>query len=226
MSTTEDDARNGAMTLIFGNKNYSSWSLRPWLYLRHHGLTFTEHRIPLDTQRFRDEIGLWSPTRRVPVLKTGELLVWDSLAILEYLAERFPATGGWPRGMAARAVARSVCAEMHSGFMALRSELPMDCRRRAPRADDTLAPATRTDIARIQNLWHDCRSRFGAEGPFLFGEFGIADCMYAPVAMRFVTYGVGMDDNARGWVDALLALPAMQQWLRDAEAEAEVIAQP
>ena len=221
--STADDARNGAMTLVFGNKNYSSWSLRPWLYLRHHDLPFTEHRIPLVTERFEHEIGDWSPTRRVPVLKTGALVVWDSLAILEYLAERFPATRGWPEAPDARAVARSLSAEMHSGFESLRSEMPMDCRHREPRDPATLAPATRDDIARIQAAWRDCQRRFGSAGPFLFGDFGIVDCMYAPVALRFRTYGVALDDHAPAWVDTLLSLPAMQAWLTDAETETEVL---
>ena len=224
MKQATDDARDGALTLVIGNKNYSSWSLRPWLFLRHHGVPFTEHRIPLDTERFRQEIGLWSPAGRVPVLMSGELAVWDSLAILEFLAERFPAAHGWPEAADARAVARSVCAEMHAGFIALRAELPMDCRRHTPRDIATLTAATRTDITRIQNLWHDSRQRFGAHGPFLFGGFGIADCMYAPVAMRFVSHGVPLGDTAKAWVEALLALPAMQEWLADARAEVEVLA--
>ena len=221
-----DDAASGALTLVIGNRNYSSWSLRPWLYLRHHGLSFSEHRIPLDTERFRREIGQWSPTGRVPVLHAGGLAIWDSLAILEYLAERFPETGGWPADPAARAVARAASAEMHSGFAGLRAELPMDCRRREPRDPQALSLATRADIARVQALWRDCRERFGAGGPFLFGGFGIADCMYAPVASRFVTWGVDMDDTARAWVEALSGLPAMREWLAAAEAEEEVIEDP
>lgn len=222
-ATTETDARDGALTLVIGNKNYSSWSLRPWLFLRHHALPFNEHRIPLQTERFRDEIGRWSPTRRVPLLRSGDLAIWESLAILEYLAERFGATQGWPAARDARAVARAACAEMHSGFASLRDELPMDCRLHAPREAGSLAAATRSDIARIQSLWQECRERFGAEGLFLFGDFGIADCMYAPVAMRFVSYGVALNDTAQAWVEALTELPAMQAWLTDAAAEPEVL---
>jgi glutathione S-transferase len=208
--------------LIIGNKNYSSWSLRPWLLLRHHGIAFDEHRLLLDTPEFAREIGDWSPNRSVPALRHGGLTVWDSIAICEYVNETFLDGAGWPRDAAARAVARSVAAEMHSGFRALRTRMPMNARRRV--ADFAYGDDVRAEIARVLAIWHDCRVRFGAGGPFLFGGFSIADAMYAPVVLRFLTYGVAIEPALRPWVDALLALPAMQEWLRDGAAESEVLA--
>lgn len=203
-------------TLVIGNKNYSSWSLRPWLLLRHHGVDFDEVRLPLDTPEFYASIGRYSPTGRVPVLREGELVVWDSLAILEYANERWLQGQGWPSDLAARALARAVSAEMHSGFAELRRQCPMDCVKRstAPVSDEV-----KRDIARIGVLWRDCRARHGVGGPFLFGGFSIADCMYAPVALRIVSYGIEVGPVERGYIDALLALPALREWLADAEAE-------
>ncbi|HEY6940006.1 glutathione S-transferase family protein [Dokdonella sp.] len=208
--------------LVIGNKNYSSWSLRPWLLLRNHGVAFDEHRLLLDTPEFAREIGRWSPGRTVPALRHGDLVVWDSLAICEYANETFLDGAGWPREAAARAVARAVSAEMHSGFRALRTRMPMNARRRVQGfayGDDV-----RADIERVFAIWRDCRARFGAGGPFLFGAFSIADAMYAPVVLRFVTYGVAIEPGLEAWADALLALPAMREWLRDSAAESEVVA--
>ncbi|HEU4665357.1 MAG TPA: glutathione S-transferase family protein [Dokdonella sp.] len=208
--------------LVIGNKNYSSWSLRPWLLLRERGVAFDEHRLPLDTPEFAREIGAWSPSRTVPALRHGDLVVWDSLAICEYANEAFLDGAGWPRDAVARAVARAVSAEMHSGFRALRTRMPMNARRRVrgfAYGDDV-----RADIERVFAIWRDCRARFGAGGPFLFGAFSIADAMYAPVVLRFVTYDVAIERELQPWVDALLALPAMQEWLRDSAAESEVVA--
>jgi len=203
-------------TLVIGNKNYSSWSLRPWLLLRQHGVDFDEVRLPLDTPEFYAAIGTYSPTGRVPVLRVDDLVVWDSLAILEYSNERWLDGAGWPRHIAARARARSVSAEMHSGFANLRAQCPMDCVKRstAPVSAEVLR-----DIERIGALWRDCRARHGAEGPFLFGQFGIADAMYAPVALRIVSYAIPIGPVERDYVDALLALPALREWLSDADAE-------
>jgi glutathione S-transferase len=208
--------------LIIGNKNYSSWSLRPWLLLRHHGVAFDEQRLLLDTPEFARTVADWSPNRAVPALRHGGITVWDSLAICEYANETFLGSDGWPADAQARAVARSVSAEMHSGFQALRKALPMNCRRRTqgtPLGSDVLA-----DIARVGAIWRDCRARFGADGTFLFGGFSIADAMYAPVALRFISYGVPLDPSMRAYVDSLLALPALQEWLRDAAAETESLA--
>jgi glutathione S-transferase len=213
-----------ATTLVIGNKNYSSWSLRPWLLLRHFGVEFAEMRLPLDTAEFHARIGQWSPTRRVPVLRDGDLAVWDSLAICEYANERWLAGRGWPAALEARTVARCAAAEMHSGFAALRTQLPMNVRRQpdAYRWDQDAA----ADIERVQALWRELRVRFGAGGDFLCGSFGIVDAMFAPVVFRFRGYGVRTDDTASAWIDAMLALPAMQEWDAAAQAENEHLDSP
>ncbi|MFI4969972.1 MAG: glutathione S-transferase family protein [Lysobacterales bacterium] len=212
---------NPRTTLVIGNKNYSSWSLRPWLLLRHHGVAFDEVRLPLDTPEFARDIARWSPSRTVPALLHGDLAIWDSLSICEYADETFLDRTGWPRDAAARAVARSVSAEMHSGFQALRGALPFNCRRRT--RNFIVKPEAQRNIDRVCAIWRDCRARFGSAGAFLFGGFSIADAMYAPVALRFETYGVALDTGPRNYVDALLALPALQEWLRDAAAEVETL---
>ena len=208
-------------TLVIGNKAYSSWSLRPWLLLRQAHIEFDEVRIPLYQDGHDAKIRRYSPAGRVPVLLDGELAVWDSLAICEYLAERHPAAALWPADVAARARARSLSAEMHSGFQALRSGMSMNVRRvypsRAP------AAAVAADIARVAALWQDCLQRSG--GPFLFGTFGVVDAMYAPVATRFHTYGVTLPAVAQDYAARLLALPAMREWYAAAQAEIEVLPQ-
>lgn len=209
------------LTLVIGNKNYSSWSLRPWLAMKQAGLDFAEVRIPLDTPETRSQILQYSPTGRVPVLIHDDLTVWDSLAICEYLAEQF--VGRWlPEGREARAIARSVSAEMHSGFSHLRQHMPMDCRARLP--GQGRAPGVQSDIDRITEIWQTCRQQFGASGDFLFGQFTIADAMYAPVVSRFVTYGVELNEIAQAYADVIWALPAMQEWLTAAAAESEYLA--
>ena len=211
------------LTLVIGNKNYSSWSLRPWLVLRQAGIPFREVRVPLYTPESLAELRRWSPSGLVPLLQDGDLKVWDSLAICEYLHERFPEHRLWPADGAARAVARSVSAEMHAGFGALRQAMVMNINRRYP--DKGRTPECLQDVARILALWTDCRARFGAGGDFLFGGFSIADALYAPVALRFRTYAVPLEGAARAYADALLALPALQEWVTAAEAETERIAQ-
>ncbi|MFY2765462.1 glutathione S-transferase family protein [Arenimonas sp. MALMAid1274] len=211
-----------ATTLVIGNKNYSSWSLRPWLLMRHAGVAFDEVRLPLDTPEFHARVGQWSPTQRVPVLRDGELTVWDSLAICEYVNERWLDGAGWPAARDARAVARSAAAEMHSGFAAMRGQLPMNVRRQ-PDARRWDADAGR-DIDRIQALWRELRTRFGGDGPFLCGRFGIVDAMYAPVCVRFRGYGVRADDVASAYMDAVFSLPAMREWEASALAETERVA--
>jgi glutathione S-transferase len=208
--------------LVIGNKNYSSWSLRPWLLLRHHGVDFEEVRLPLDTPQFAREIGAWSPARTVPAMRHGDLAIWDSLAICEYVNEAFLDGAGWPREPDARAMARTASAEMHAGFAALRTRMPMNCRRRVQGL--SLSVQVRHDIERVLAIWRDCRDRFGAAGPFLFGAFSIADAMFAPVALRFRSYGIEVDETARAWTAALLGLPAMQEWLQAAQAEPETLA--
>jgi glutathione S-transferase len=208
-----------ATTLVIGNKNYSSWSLRPWLLLRHFGVAFDEVRLPLDTPEFHAQVGRWSPTRRVPVLRDGELTVWDSLAICEYANDRWLQGRGWPGDLATRALARCAASEMHSGFAALRGQLPMNVRRQ-PNAYRWDADAER-DIARVQELWRELRTRFGGQGDFLCGDFGIVDAMFAPVCVRFRGYGVRTDDTASAYMDAVFALPAMHEWETAARAETE-----
>lgn len=209
------------LTIYLGNKNYSSWSLRGWLALKHTGAAFEEVVIPLNETSTRSTILRHSPSGRVPALKHGELTVWDSLAIGEYLAERFPEAKLWPAHVEARAVARSVSAEMHSGFQALRQHLPMNVRSSFPNRGVT--PEVQADIIRIGALWRDCRKRFGEGGPFLFGPFTIADCMYAPVVSRFRTYKIETEEVGQAYCDAIMALPAMQDWVAAATNEPMII---
>jgi len=207
-----------SLTLVFGNKNYSSWSLRPWLLLRHFGVPFHEQRIRLSTPETAAELKPISPTGRVPVLLDGDLTVWDSLAICEYVSEQFLNGGGWPADSKARAHARSLAAEMHSGFQALRSAWPMNVRlqRKLEPAPDVAAC-----IARLDSMWSECLARHG--GPWLFGEFSIADAMYAPVVLRFHSYQPQLGVAATRYLQTMLAHPALQEWMDAARAEVEVI---
>jgi len=203
------------MLLTMGNRNYSSWSLRPWLLMKQVGLHFSERVIPLDTPEFARDVGATSPTRRVPVLRHGSLLVWDSLAICEYACEL--AGRGWPAARDARAIARAACAEMHSGFSVLRSQWPMNARATGRRtAPDSERSA---DIARIESLWAECRTRFGAAGPWLFGEFSVADAMYAPVVLRLRTYGAPVGEATAAYMATVLADAHVCDWLTAAAAE-------
>jgi len=208
-------------TLYIGNKNYSSWSLRPWLALKHTGAAFDEVVIPLDEPTTKATILRHSPSGRVPALLHGELTVWDSLAICEYLAEIFPETKLWPEAKDARAVARAASSEMHSGFAALRGHLPMNVRSSFPNRG--VNPEVQADINRITVLWRDCRKRFGAGGDFLFGAFSNADAMFAPVVTRFRTYKIELDEVAQAYADAVWALPAMQEWATAARNEPMII---
>ncbi|MBD2462800.1 glutathione S-transferase family protein [Oscillatoria sp. FACHB-1407] len=210
-----------SFSLVIGNKNYSSWSLRAWLTLKQSGLEFTEIRIPLDTPETHAKILEHSPSGRVPVLIHDGLHIWESLAICEYIVEQAPDRQLLPQDPKARAIARAVSSEMHAGFRALREHMPMDCRSRYP--GEGRKPGVQDDINRITQLWRDTRQQFGAGGDFLFGQFTYADAMYAPVVSRFVTYGVSLDPVAQAYADAIWALPTMRQWLADAEAEVEVI---
>lgn len=209
-------------TLYIGNKNYSSWSLRPWLALKQAGAEFKEVVIPLDRPETLDLLQRHTPSQRVPAFTRGELMVWESLSICEYAAELFPAARLWPEDRDIRAVARSAANEMHAGFATLRTWLPMDIRSRLKIAGRTEKAAG--DIARVTQIWRDCRAKYGASGangpgPFLFGGFTIADAMFAPVTTRFVTYGVALDGVCAGYVEAVTALPAMQSWIAAAKAE-------
>lgn len=205
-----------ALTLVIGNKNYSSWSLRPWLALAHYGIEFTEVVIPIATPATAEEIRRYSPAGKVPVLIDGDATVWESIAILVHLGERFPDAGLWPRDFAARAHALAIACEMHSGFAALRQECPMNLRRRRARA---LTPEAQDDIRRVTALWRNARGRFGAGGDFLFGAFSAADCMYAPVATRIRSYEIEVDPVSAAYVEAIHALPAFGEWHKAALAE-------
>ena len=209
------------LTLIIGNKNYSSWSLRAWLALKQTGAEFEEIRIPLDTPQTRSQILQHSPTGKVPALRHGDLLLWESIALCEYLAEQFADRHLWPADANKRAMARCVSAEMHAGFAALRQRLPMDCRSRFS-WKGTL-PEVQADIDRVLSLWFTCRQQFGEGGDFLFGHFTIADAMFAPVVSRFITYGVPLNTIAQAYAGAISALPAMQEWMAAAAAETEVL---
>lgn len=210
------------LTLYIGNKSYSSWSLRAWLVLRQSGADFEEVVIPLDEPGVRvPAILAHSPTGKVPALRHGDLTIWESLAIGEYVAELFPAAGLWPEDRAARAIARAASAEMASSFPELRAALTMNVRRKA--APRPLSEPVARNVARIQEIWRDCRARFGQGGPFLFGRFSVADAMYAPVVTRFDTYGVEVDEGARAYMAAVLALPAMQDWFSAARLETRTI---
>jgi glutathione S-transferase len=204
-------------TLIIANRNYSSWSLRAWLALEATGRPFDEVVIPLGEPDTTDNILQWSPTGRVPAFRDGDIVLWDSLAICEHLAESFPDAGLWPADPRARATARSVVAEMHSGFVAVRKHMPMNLRASYPGAGRE--PGVEDDIARITAIWEDCRTHFGAGGDLLFGDFTIADAFYAPIVSRFLTYGVSPGGIAGDYMDAVWALPAMQDWADKARAE-------
>lgn len=205
------------LTLVIGDKNLSSWSLRPWLLMKQAGLPFSERLIRLDRAETKAEIAKYSPSGRVPCLIDGETAIWDSLSIAEYLAEKFPDKALWPADAKARALARSVSAEMHSGFGALRSFWPMNFARDGMRH---MTGGIEGDIARIAKIWETCRRDFGAGGPFLFGRFSIADAMYAPVVSRFQTYGpVALPPLAEEWRRMMWELPAMREWGEAAKAE-------
>jgi glutathione S-transferase len=205
------------LTLIIGDKNLSSWSLRPWLVMVHLGISFSERTIRLDQETSKAELADISPSSRVPCLLDGDLVVWDSLSILEYLAEKFPDKTLWPAERRARATARSVSAEMHSGFSGLRTMWPMHFIREGMRHT---THGIEGEIARIAEIWDNCRRDYGADGPFLFGRFSIADAMFAPVVSRFVTYGpLALPERAAEWRDMMWALPAMKKWGKGALAE-------
>ncbi len=204
-------------TIYLGNKNYSSWSLRGWLMLSMSGLAFEEVVIPLDQPDTTETILKYSPSGRVPALAHGDLRIWDSLAIGEYLAEICPKEGLWPKARPARARARSVSAEMHAGFAALREALPMNVRRSFP--GHAYGQDVQAEINRITAIWRDCRNQYGEDGPFLFGDPGIADAMFAPVASRFHTYAIDLDETAASYVKAIHGLPAMKRWAQAAKNE-------
>jgi glutathione S-transferase len=208
------------LTLVVGSRNYSAWSLRAWMVLRHLGLEFTEQQIPLDTPEFESEIGKFSPTRRVPVLVHGDLIVWESIAICEYASE-LAGGRGWPAEPALRAIARALTSEMHAGFSALRNACPMNARatgRRVP-----MTPALAQDLRRIDAIWSGCRRDHGERGPWLFGDFSIADAMFAPVALRVRTYGLPLSSLATRYYDTMLDDPHLLEWIADSCRDTQVI---
>jgi len=211
-----------ALQLVIGNKNYSSWSMRPWVALRANRIAFEEVFIPLYTgEADKKKILGFTRSGKVPALVDGDVTIWDSLAIIEYAAERFAETRLWPEDRASRAHARSISAEMHSGFAALRNECGMNLHR--PVGAIALSADARADIARIQQIWIECRARYGKSGPFLFGTFGGADAMFAPVVHRFRTYAIEVAPGVQDYMDAMMSLPAFQEWTRAALAETLVI---
>jgi glutathione S-transferase len=212
-----------ALNLVIGNKNYSSWSLHAWLYLRESRIPFEEIRIPLYTGDWAQQIARYSPAQRVPVLIDGDLHVWDSIAIFEYIHEHYPQAVGWPSEVAARTHARCITAEMHAGFLAVREELPLNVRARKRRQLSELSEAAQAQVARIIEMWTSCRRAHRDRGPWLFGQFSIADVMYAPVALRFVTYQLPLTAEAQEFVRRVGELPSIQEWMREAEAEIEVL---
>lgn len=206
--------------LIIGNKNYSSWSLRAWLFLTESGLPFEEVRLPLFTEAW-PQISQYSPAKRVPVLIDGDVAVWDSSAIYGYVRSRHPNAIGWPTDQRAEATARSVAAEMHSGFLGIREQLPQNIRARIPVLRSALAPTTQQEVDRVEQMWAQAYDSYG--GPWLFGDFSLADVAYAPVALRFVTYQIQLIDGARAFVDQVQALSAIQAWASASAAEPEVL---
>jgi len=211
------------LKLVIGNKNYSSWSMRPWLALRANNIPFEEILIPLytDNPADKDRILRFTGSGKVPCLIDGDVTVWDSLSIIEYVAERFPEVRLWPEDRAARAHARSISAEMHSGFLPLRAECGMNLHR--PIRSVALSADARANVDRIDQIWCECRARHGQAGPFLFGAFGAADAMFAPVVHRFRTYAVDIGPVAKAYMETMLALPAFEEWTRAGLAETLVI---
>ena len=210
------------LKLIIGNKNYSSWSMRPWVALRASNIPFEEVFITLytgaaDKQRILD----FSGAGKVPILVDGDVTVWDSLAIMEYVAERFPEKRLWPENPAHRAHARAISAEMHSGFAALRNECGMNLHR--PVRAIALSDEARANIARVEEIWAECRNRYGQSGPYLFGQFCAADAMFAPVVHRFRTYAVAVSKETQRYMDTMIALPAFAEWTKAGLAETVII---
>ena len=210
------------MKLVIGNKNYSSWSLRPWLFLSVHEIPFEEIRIALDEPTTAEQMALHTEAGKVPVLHDEGLRVWDSLAICEYVSDRYLENRGWPADVKARAVARAISAEMHSSFAELRSKMPMNCRATGRKV--ALTTALQTDISRIDHIWTNLCTIYQDKGPWLFGEFSIADCMFAPVCSRFHTYDVAVSELASTYLHHVLGHEKMRLWIAQGSAETEIIA--
>lgn len=209
------------LTLIIGNKNYSSWSLRPWVLMKQNNIPFQEDRLALFTDEAREVLSLYNSDFKVPLLKDGDLVVWDSLSILEYLSEQYLDNKGWPSNVKARAVARSLSAEMHSSFNCVRNELPMNCRKQFQ--DIQLSAGAESEIERIQMLWNTCREEFGEGGEWLFGEYSIADAMFAPIALRLKGYNISVGEAAGTYIQSVLNQPCIKEWIEAGALETEVI---
>lgn len=211
------------LTLIIGNKNYSSWSLRPWFFMQFHCIDFKEIRVPLFTETTEQQLSEYNSDSKVPVLQDGDITVWDTLAIMEYLSETYLDNKGWPQDQKSRAFARSISAEMHSSYSHVRNELPMNCRNNfthiLPSAD-----ALR-EINRISHLWNSCRKQHSNAGPWLFGDFSIADAMFAPIALRFNGYNISLSGESQSYVELILNHPSIQNWIKSGKQELEVIAE-
>ncbi len=207
--------------LVIGNKNYSSWSLRPWLLMKVAGLNFEEINVELYSEEGKKELFNYSGAGKVPVLIADDMTIWDSLAIVEYLAEQHPEKALWPLANDSRAIARSVTSEMHSSFMAVRSTLPMNCRLlktvKNPPSD------LQKDVDRICQIWRDCRNDYGEQGQFLFGSFSIVDAFYAPVVLRFHSYSIPVGEIEKAYINKVLSLPELQEWISTAKKEDTIV---
>lgn len=210
------------LKLVIGNKNYSSWSLRAWLFLQQSGLIFEEIRLPLYSDQWQ-QIWQYTPAGKVPVLLDGDLAIWDTMAIFEYVLEYHSGAVGWPLDKTARATARSIAAEMHAGFLDLRTELPQNLRVQKLIPIDVLSQDCQQQIQRVQAIWADCKNYYGQAGPWLFGPLSIADIMYVPVALRLVTYQIAINPAAQWFIEAVQALPTLKPWLAAAAAETETL---
>lgn len=211
------------LTLIIGNKNYSSWSLRPWVFLKQNDIKFKEIRVALFTETTADQLSQYSSDAKVPILKDGELLVWDSLSILEYISENYLESKGWPQDKSARAMARSISCEMHSSFPNIRNSLPMNCRKQFQNI--RLSAQTQREIERIKSLWRDCRTKYGTNGEWLFGQYSIADAMFAPIALRFHGYDIPLEGIEKTYVQSVLNQVAIKDWIEAGKQEKEIIAE-
>ena len=211
------------LTLVIGNKNYSSWSLRPWVFMKHYQIAFQEKRVALFTDTTADELAPYNSDFKVPVLQDGGLQVWDSLAILEYLSENYLSARGWPADGQARAVARSISCEMHSSFANVRRELPMNVRKKLRHV--TPSSDAEREIERIKSLWRQCRTQYGTDGEWLFGEYSIADAMFAPIALRLEGYSIPLAGIEASYVQSVLAQPCISEWIAAGTQETEVIAE-
>jgi glutathione S-transferase len=209
------------LTLIIGNKNYSSWSLRPWVFMKHNQINFREKRVALFTETTDKELAQYNSDFKVPVLQDGSLVIWDSLSILEYLSEKYLESNGWPHEERARAIARSISSEMHSSFVNVRSELPMNCRKKLQNIK--LSHEAEREIERIKSLWRKCRAEFGEKGEWLFGNYSIADAMYAPIALRFEGYSIPLEGVERAYVQSVSKQPSIVEWIEAGKVEREII---